>query len=106
MISINKIQELLVVFFDANGYQRISTKSASPPNVLTEYWSLTSSEGVCFFVGFENWDAFEAVGLSLVTPSPHVENDWIETVLLNKNWKAQYIKFMREIAKIEIVHGQ
>ena len=106
MISIKKIQELLALHFDANGYQRTSAVTDSHPIVLTEFWSLVSTDGFAFFIGFENWDEFESVGLSSSKPQFHEKNEWIETVLLNKTWKKQYINFLREIAILEIEYGK
>ena len=93
MVSKRKIQELLSVHFDAHGWDRSDTwKADSHPTVLTEIWtvrSIWSPSDFTIYVGFENWDVFDTVGVAMTQPVPYTQNDWDECVILRKDWRGE-----------------
>ena len=104
MISFRNIQKLLAQHFDANEWKWSCTwKSPPEPTVLTEYWTVNSRWSpteLAIYIGFENWDDYESVGLSTSPPVPGEKNDWIETINLLKNWQREFDSFLNLIERL------
>ena len=104
MISVGKIQELLAAHLETNGWRWKSTwKSDRPTDVLIETWlveSVWSPVDVTFYVGFENWDVYESVGISTVKPEPDETREWIESVGLLKNWESEFSQLLHCIEEL------
>lgn len=65
-----------------------------------EYWTVSSEwspNDMTFYVGFENWDVFDSVGISVDIPEPDEKTDWIETATLLKHWKIEFKKLLDRI---------
>lgn len=103
-MSTAKIKEILGLYLQSNGYRWLVFNADESPAVLTEYWKVESRQKFVFYIGFENWDEFESVGLSLTRPEVSEKNEWVETVLLNRTWKQQCIAFIRKIVEIEVAN--
>ena len=106
IVSHRKIRNLIESYLDANGWEWSRTwESDGGPVVLTEYWTVQSrwSPTQCkFYIGFENWDAFDSLCLSSTEPTIREKNDWDESVMIRTSWREdldellQYAERMRE----------
>ena len=108
-VSIRKIQEILSDYFAANGWEWSSTwQSESHPTVLTEFWTVQSRwspSDFTVYIGFENWDIYESVGLSMELPVAGEKNEWLERVALLKGWRSEFDGLLESIQDLRGEHG-
>ncbi len=103
MMSIRKIEVLLEEHFATHGWEATVTwKSSGSKTVLIEVWRVRSrwSPSCTIYIGFEDWDVYDCVGVSTVKPVPREQNDWLEIVVLETRWEQQLKELLAAIEAV------